>query len=209
MALLDDFRLYRAMARHQRALCDWDQRDYAAPSPHYIKIRCLLRNAQPRATWVETGTYRGETTSVLARYSERVISIEPEPDLYRRAKEKFAGDPKVEIINATSEEVLPELLEKMKGPVNFWLDGHYSAGVTFKGEKDTPICAELSAIQSSISNLTPVTVLIDDVRCFRPHIKKWADYPSLDFLVEWSREMKLYWHIEHDIFIASSEVALD
>lgn len=66
----------------------------------------------------------------------------------------------------------------MTGPVLFWLDGHYSGGITAKGGLDTPVCAELDAILDH-----PVhthVIRIDDARCF----DGISDYPQLDKLVE-------------------------
>jgi hypothetical protein len=90
----------------------------------------------------------------------------------------------------------------MSGAVNFWLDGHYSGGITHQGPTDCPICAELEAIEKNLSHFAAVTVLIDDIRCFDPSIPEYADYPDVDYLVDWARKNKLRWHIEHDIFAA-------
>jgi hypothetical protein len=46
--------------------------------------------------------------------------------------------------------------------------------------------------------------MIDDVRCFDPSVREYADYPPLDELVDWARANRLRWHIEHDIFVARS-----
>jgi hypothetical protein len=183
---------------------DWAERRYAAPSPHLIKQNCLIRNGISGATWVETGTFLGETTSLLAEHSTMVYSIEPEPKLFARAKELFAGRQNVEIINGVSEDVFPGLLPKIQGDVNFWLDGHYSAGITFKGKVDTPIGDELRSISENLSHFNRVTVLVDDVRCFDPRLEEFSTYPSIDFLVDWARTNKFSWHIEHDIFIAQN-----
>ena len=72
-------------------------------------------------------------------------------------------------------------------------------GVTFQGEKDFPVEDELAAIKSNLPNFTKVVILIDDVRCFLSASE--YDYPSLDDLVDWAREQKFSWRIEHDIFI--------
>lgn len=44
-------------------------------------------------------------------------------------------------------------------------------------------------------------ILIDDVRCCLPQNLDYPDYPSIDFLVDWARRMRLQWRIGHDIFI--------
>ncbi len=180
----------------------WARRGYAAPSPHFIKQACLLRNGFPAATWVETGTFLGQTTELLSKYATRVYSIEPEPKLFSRAQQLFSNQQHVELLNGTSEEILPKLLPRISGDVNFWLDGHYSAGLTFKGVQDTPILDELACIGRYIDKLGKICVLVDDIRCFNPSLKEYASYPSLGTLVQWSTEHKLSWHIEHDIFVA-------
>ena len=110
----------------------------------------------------------------------------------------------MEILNGTSEDVFPELLPRIAGDVNFWLDGHYSAGITFKGRQDTPILDELACISHHLERLGKVCVLIDDIRCFNPRMPEYSSYPSLDTLVAWATKHKLGWHIEHDIFVAKT-----
>jgi hypothetical protein len=133
-----------------------------------------------------------------------VYSIEPEPTLAANAKNFFSNIKNIEIINGTSESVLPDLLKKIKGDINFWLDGHYSAGVTFKGKSDTPIMEELAAIGEHRSHLGKITVLVDDIRCFNPHLPEYAAYPPVTALTEWAQQNGLRWHIEHDIFVAKN-----
>ncbi|NBW49214.1 MAG: hypothetical protein EBR49_03830 [Betaproteobacteria bacterium] len=146
----------------------------------------------------------GETTALLAQHSRQVYSIEPEPKLYARASALFADKKHVEIINGLSETVFPELLPKLNGDVNFWLDGHYSAGITFKGPVDTPIVAELNTIADNLHRFGKVSVLVDDVRCFDPTLPEYSTYPSVDYLVDWARAHQLNWRIEQDIFIAKN-----
>jgi hypothetical protein len=125
---------------------NWPRIGFASPSPSFIKRSCIKRNCYPNATWVETGTYLGETTSFMSKLGTKVFSIEPEPELFLNAKIRLSKHINVEILNGTSEDVLPNLLPNINGDVNFWLDGHYSMGITFKGERDTPIIQELEAI---------------------------------------------------------------
>jgi hypothetical protein len=188
----------------QKEIRSWAARQYSAPSPHLIKQNCVLRNGVPGAIWIETGTFMGETTALLAQHSRQVYSIEPEPNLYARASALFADKKHVEIINGLSETVFPELLPKLHGDVNFWLDGHYSAGITFKGPVDTPIVAELNTIAGNLHRFGKVCVLVDDVRCFDPTLPEYSTYPSVDYLVDWARAHQLNWRIEQDIFIAKN-----
>jgi hypothetical protein len=182
----------------------WAGRRFYAPSPHFIKQACLIRNSFPNATWVETGTYLGQTTEVLSKHGSKVYSIEPEPALFARAKEYFANFRNVEILNGTSEQVFPNLLPKINGDVNFWLDAHYSEGITFKGTQDTPIVDELNYIGDNLGHFSEVCVLIDDIRCFNPQKSEYSTYPPADVLVDWARKNSLSWYVEHDIFVAKT-----
>ena len=185
-----------------RELSVWRERAFSAPSPDFVKRACLLRNGIPGATWVETGTSLGITTRLLAAQAGKVYTLEPEPTLFANARRTLADLANVEVLNGTSEQLLPRLLETLRGDVNFWLDGHYSGGVTFKGEKDTPVVEELAALQRALPRLGRVAVLVDDIRYFSPATKIYSGYPSLDFLVDWARANGFSWHIEHDMFVA-------
>lgn len=202
---IQDLIAARRLARRQRKeLADWACRGYAAPSPAFVKRQVLLRHGAPRSTWIETGTFEGDTTAFLAQHAAKVISIEPEPRLYAAVVERFRGQPTVELQHGLSEDVLPRVLPQLKGNVSFWLDGHYSAGFTHKGPIDTPIVDELNAIGPAIAGWDKVAVLVDDVRCFEPTDPEFKDYPDRSFLVRWAESHKLVWMIEHDIFVAKN-----
>jgi hypothetical protein len=184
----------------------WGKTGYAPPSPHFIKQTVLLRNAFPNSIWVETGTFLGQTTKELSKHGSFVYSIEPESTLFKNAAAYFTSYPNVEILKGLSEEILPSLLTKLSGDINFWLDGHYSAGITHKGLQDTPILDELKHISKNLNHFGKVCVMIDDIRCFNPEVDKHSSYPSLNVLVDWANQNSLIWHIEHDIFIAKSKL---
>jgi hypothetical protein len=195
----------RRSAKAQRnELRDWRERGYAAPSPTFVKRGVLARQGVPAATWVETGTFQGDTTAFLAERAAKVISIEPEPALYAAVAQRFAGRSNVELHNGLSEQVLPRVLPALRGDVCFWLDGHYSAGFTHKGPVDTPIVDELEAIGGALGGWAKVAVLVDDVRCFEPANPEFADYPERGLLVRWAEQHRLHWSIEHDIFVAKN-----
>jgi hypothetical protein len=182
----------------------WEAREFAPPSPSIIKQACVLRNGLKRATWVETGTYLGETTRKLAQVGEMVYSIEAEPTLFANAQTYFQGTKNVEIINGLSEEVMPNLLPKLRGDVCFWLDAHFSGGRTHRGPLDTPISKELDSIGANLGTMRKVVVMVDDIRFFSEQIHREGAYPTLNELVDWVRKHRLSWHIEHDIFIAKN-----
>ena len=183
-----------------RGMSQWSKRDFLENSPQIVKQKVFLKYGIKDAVWVETGTYLGTTTSYLSDLFPHVYSVEPEPKLYAAACNRFKGK-NVSLFNDVSENIFPSLLPKLSGNINFWLDGHYSAGITFKGEKDCPVEDELIAIEQNFDNFNKISILIDDVRCFLPNNSSNTDYPSIDYLVDWARRMNFHWRIEHDIFI--------
>jgi hypothetical protein len=140
---------------------------------------------------------------MLAAFGSMVHTIEPAATLRQRAVERFHGNPRVIVHAGTSEEVLPRLLPSLRGPVTFWLDGHWSGGDTFRGDTDCPLVHELAAIQHHLHNKDRTVILIDDIRCLDPSVPEFVHYPSLDQVVDLCRAMGFRWHIEHDILIGT------
>jgi hypothetical protein len=171
-----------------------------------IERQALFRkHGIPGATWVETGTYRGDTTEFLAGIASAVYSFEPGVKLYEAACQRFKGRGlNVMLINRLSEEGLPQLLPWLSGDVCFWLDGHYSGEDTYKGPQDTPIRDELAAIGGHIARWSKVVVFIDDVHLFTGAKHVYGRYPKLDGIAMWAQNHKLAWHIDSDIFIAKN-----
>ncbi len=179
----------------------WRTLNYSSPSPQHVKIRILKANSLKNATWVETGTYLGDTTSKLAKIARRVISIEPQPELSAFASTRLKRYKNVEIVNDTSESCIAKVLNGISGPTCFWLDGHYSGDVTFQGAEISPILAELSVISKFLRS-HEVVIFVDDFRLFVNSTN--TGYPSHSNLVDWAVENNLSWTVEQDIFIAKS-----
>jgi hypothetical protein len=164
--------------RELKAIRDWEAAGRVGPAPAYWKQR-LVRSfslALSLRTLVETGTYLGEMVEASKRSFERIYSIELDEQLCRRARLRFKKFPHVEILCGDSGELLPEVCKNVDSPALFWLDAHYSAGVTARGSTDTPIESELRAVLDR-GNRADV-VLIDDAREFLGR----GGYPSVDFL---------------------------
>lgn len=187
--------------RSFRSVIDWVRRGCIGYAPQFVKQRVLMKYCVPEAPWVETGTYLGTTTKFLSARSPKVHSIEPATALYQAAERRFRST-NVVLHHGTSEEILPRLLADLLGPVNFWLDGHFSAGLTYKSAKDSPLLDELAAIRANLPHMGDVVIFIDDIRCCVPLAQqREGGYPSLDELVTWARENGFSWHIEQDIMI--------
>src|SRR5262249_43165449 len=121
-----------------------------------------------------------------------IISFELDQNLAAQAQERFANDSHIQIVQGDSGKLLGEYLATIDEPCLFWLDGHYSGGITAKGTLETPIKNELTAILSHPydGNL----ILIDDARCFTGE----NDYPTLDKLKGFIKPSHKF-SVEHDV----------
>jgi hypothetical protein len=68
------------------------------------------------------------------------------------------------VLQGYSGNVIDRVMKEVSEPVLFWLDAHYSGGITTRGELNSPILAEPDIILAHpIKNHV---ILIDDARDF-------------------------------------------
>lgn len=153
----------------------WIKEGCSATPPGLIKRAILLRYCREYkpAFFVETGTFLAETTKLMSKHCEVVFSIELNRALYKQARYALSRYPNVILANGDSKNELPGILEKITNPALFWLDAHYSGGITSKADEFTPIKYELSYILSH--PIEGHIILIDDARLFNGT----DDYPDI------------------------------
>ncbi len=158
-----------------REIRRWYKMGMHLPPPPILKQKIVKTYAYMFLIklFVETGTLMGSMVNATRKTFEKIYSIELDYELYRNAKKRFSKYNHISIIQGDSSKVLPTILSKIKQPCLFWLDAHYSAGITAKGDIETPIKQELDNILNN-PTLNHV-ILIDDARMF---IGK-KDYPTL------------------------------
>lgn len=175
----------------------WEKQGRPSPPPHIIKEELIRDYAKTFNTpiLIETGTYLGDMVHAMRKTFSKIISFELDQTLAAQARERFANDNQIEIVQGDSGKLLSERLAGINEPCLFWLDGHYSGGITAKGSLETPIKNELTAILSH-----PVdghVILIDDARCFTGE----HDYPTIDELKSFvaARKPNHKFSVEHDV----------
>ena len=152
----------------------WHRKGMPYPSPHIVKQQLLNHYQQQYQLkmLIETGTYLGDMVDAQKERFERIVSIELSPDLARLAQRRFQGQSHIHILVGDSATVLMQLTPTLTEPALFWLDGHYSGGITAKGSTVCPIFGELNAI---FNHNQHHIILIDDARLFVGE----DDYPTL------------------------------
>lgn len=169
---------------------DWLSNNKPLPTPHIVKQKTIkaYRDTYKIFTLVETGTYLGDMVAAQLNNFSRIISIELSKDLYERACIRFRKNSNVQLLQGDSGKVLHQLIDTLKEPAFFWLDGHYSAGLTARGEKICPIYEELDAIfKHDIGHV----ILIDDAADFKGE----HDYPTVAELEAYIKTKKPAYHL--------------
>jgi len=137
--------------------------------PHpYVKRSILISEAKriKADTFVETGTFLGDTSEILSKVCNAVHTIEIEPNLTKKAKKRFEKRTNIHVWGGDSALILPKvMLHLNSGNVLFWLDGHYSGGITGGQEKQNPIWNEIKAISESKES-SNFSIFIDDANSF-------------------------------------------
>jgi hypothetical protein len=181
--------LYDTYVRARRGLQPWRSWSEDGSPPPQTKQLLVRHYAE---SWgllvlVETGTYLGDMVAAMRDEFPRIVSIELDPLLAQRAADHFAQDEHIQIIQGDSAIRLPECLSTLKAPALFWLDAHFSGGVTARADTDTPVWAELDTILQH-----PVdghVVLIDDARAFG----RAPGYPTIDALKKMVLDRRPAW----------------
>ena len=181
------------------AIKKWEKNPTNNP-PSIIKYQKIIAVTKDNnlKNIIETGTYLGDMIAATKKIFTKIDSIELNQELYQEAVKRFRKEPHIKIWNGDSYLILAEIIKDTKQPTLFWLDAHYSGGITAKSEfGDTPINKELEVIFSNWQNGS--VILIDDSRLF----VGTNNYPTLENLSEYIKKqpLNLKLDIEDDIII--------
>lgn len=185
------------IVRSKKLIQQWEESAKLSCSPHSIKQSVIKGYARKFGTpiFVETGTCLGEMIYAVKETFNKIYSIELDEELYLGAKQLFSKYDHIAILHGDSKNVLKSIFDAIYEPTIFWLDAHYSGGITTKGEKDTPVMEELQIILNQFEHRC--VILIDDARCFNGK----NDYPTLETLRDFiqNRDPKLNFEVCDDI----------
>lgn len=176
--------------------------------PHQLARDLRDRLGLVRA--IETGTYKGGSARILASIFPEVVTIELDPALHARAAERLARIPAITAVQGSSCDRLAPLVDRSR-PTLYWLDGHWSGGVTAGEDDECPVLDELGAVAEGHPD---DCVLIDDARLFlepppAPH--KAEHWPTFDEIAASIRSARPEHRVEvlHDIVVAVPPSAAD
>ncbi len=145
----------------------------------------LRGNFRDFRSFIETGTYCGETIFKLEPLFDTLHTIEIKEEFYQNVKTRYSGN-KINFLLGDSSQVFKTLLPTINEPTIFFLDGHWSAGDTGKGEKDCPLIEELTIINEKFQS--SAIIIIDDRRLFgmgpnkKNEITNWEDISDINIV---------------------------
>ena len=145
--------------------------------------------------FIETGTFQGVTARWAAAHFDRVWTIEKAEPLYRAQADALRSLKGVEPLLGDSRDVLPTLLGRVGDlPAVFWLDGHWSGGITAGESDECPLLGELSLLSARRNDI----ILIDDARFLLsapPHPHVPSQWPTMTEI------MAAFSHMSHARYV--------
>ena len=115
------------------------------------------------SSFIETGTYCGETIFSLEAHFDKLYTIEFSEKYYNITKNNYNGN-KINFMLGDSSVLFETLLPTISDKCIFFLDGHWSGGDTGRSTKDCPLVEEVTQINNLFQN--EGIIIIDDFRCF-------------------------------------------
>lgn len=166
MPFYSQLRNWAVMVMQKNQFSRWEKEGKPVPPPHLVKQRALLEYSKKYnlQILVETGTYYGDMVEAMKHDFDKIYSIELSRALFEKAQKRFKGMKHIELIWGDSGTELMSLTARLNQPTLFWLDGHYSAEETAKGDQETPVIGELQHILDAPDR--GHVIIIDDARCF-------------------------------------------
>jgi len=132
--------------------------------------------------FVETGTFRGDTTAFAADHFQKVFTIEFTAERFQKAVQRFANQRNVTCLQGNSPDGIRKIAPELKDVSTlFWLDAHWN-GDGESREYECPVADEIRVINDA--NLDAY-ILVDDARYFMappppPHdTNQWPSLPEL------------------------------
>jgi len=164
--------------------------------PQYSEKRAIIleyKKTYGCDTFVETGTFLGETVEVMRHHFKKVYSIELAEALAIKAQKRFEKNPEVTILQGDSGTKLGEIVPILAPPVLYWLDGHFSGSMyigdelveTASGDLHSPIIKELECLLAK--GIEGNVILIDDARLFVGQ----GGYPEYNSLVKFLEKFNI------------------
>jgi len=166
---------------------------------------CLLKlkhDYKKYPVFVETGTYYGNTIFAVEPFFNTLHTIEIKQEFYDYVQSQYTGN-KIKFYNGDSSIIFNSILPSIEENTIFFLDGHWSAGNTGKGQKDCPLIEEVTSIYTYFKK--SAILIIDDYRLFgkgpnkHNEVCNWEDISKESILKCLGDRITSVYHIESEL----------
>lgn len=122
----------------------------------------LAQTPEPPAIAIETGTWKGDTTAILAERFAAVHTLDIDPVFVSLARQRFGYGGTVHAWQGDSADTLPRMLADLDSPAFLYLDAHWWPEVCDDARSPFPLWAEIEAVKACS---WVRVVVVDDVNC--------------------------------------------
>ncbi|MEQ9454307.1 MAG: hypothetical protein RLN76_06915 [Phycisphaeraceae bacterium] len=150
-------------------------------------------------SFIETGTFQGDTALWAGQRFDNVWTIEAQEAIYQAARKRWP-DGNIHWTLGDTRSALPKVLDQLDSDAIFWLDAHWSGGDTFgeAAQDECPLLDELAMIRSDARDHV---ILIEGARLFlsppqRPH--RIASWPTITQVIDALRTASNPYIVVHD-----------
>lgn len=142
-------------------------------------------------TFIETGTFVGDSAVWASGIFESVYTIEAAKKYFSKAKQRLSNFKNVNVRNGKSSDLLPECISSSAPKKLFWLDVHYMGSSSFDEDFECPVIEEIQSIPVDSDSW----ILIDDARYFisqnLPFLRNQTQWPNIgEIIYELSKVQK-------------------
>jgi hypothetical protein len=128
-------------------------------------------------TFVETGTFQGDTLNIIAQSNvSKIISLELSDIFVNSCRKRFENNPNIFIYKGNSKYDLYDKIKDIDNKITFWLDSHWS-GVPDIGCDSVTICPILEELDQIKQHSNTHTIMINDIRLMNNSDNKYEGFP--------------------------------
>ena len=178
-------------------------------SVNYGVPRQLVQHLQRTleiGTFVETGTYHGQTARWASDIFPQVITIEGSSESHVIARQSHAGRGNIDFRLGDSRVELQAVCDELRDPALFWLDAHWMPGA-WGAEGECPVLEEIGIIRGADE---AHLILIDDARLFLappPPPHNAAHWPDIHAVFHALNKGTRYTVVRDDVIISVPDSA--
>lgn len=163
-------------------------------------LTIFIKDLADIKSFIETGTYLGQTSAWASQYFESVITIEYSEEIYKKTLDNYRELSNVRFLFGDSRKLLESILPTVEQSI-LWLDAHWCSSGSYGIDDQCPLIKEIDIINS---NDKEHIILIDDARLFLapPPLPNSIQYfPDLNQLLEALNNKKRVVFVYEDVFI--------